>query len=80
MGLIAGHRFESSGNCGIFAGVTIRFAGVSMTNEMQLWGKVSSIYQADNPDESLCPSPALLTKLCSRPREAAPTLKDQAAR
>jgi hypothetical protein len=55
MGLITGNCLEINGNYGIFAGGTVRLAGVSLTKEMQVWGKVDSLYKAGNPDQSVCP-------------------------
>jgi hypothetical protein len=54
LGLITGNCLTIGGNYGTYAGGAIRLAGFKFSQEMQLWGKATTIYQSGNPDMSVC--------------------------
>jgi hypothetical protein len=54
LGLITGNCLTVEGNYGTFAGGTMRLAGLTLTKEVQGWGSDNQLYQAGNPDDSVC--------------------------
>jgi hypothetical protein len=54
LGLITGNCLTVEGNYATFAGGTMRLAGLKLTKEVQGWGKTNQLYQAGNPDISVC--------------------------